>query len=473
MKTDVIHTVLAGHGDALTFDPDHADTVRRDVELNAILNYTADAILAVDSDGHVMRFNRQFADMWRLPQRLLDVGDDAALLTAVLDQFEDPESFLTRVRDLYASARNDMDTLAFKDGRVIERYSSPLLLRGENVGRVWSFRDVTHRKLAEQAMMHSEQRHRAIVMSAMDGYLLGDLNGRILEVNNVCCLMHGYSEQEMLGMRVGELVCDQERQIVALRCARLADVGAERFETRHRRKDGSEFDVEVSRKVLPGDGGWVVGFIRDISDIKRAREKVAEHIRQLEVRTRGTLQAVSNMLALRDPYTSGHERRVALIAADIGRELGWAEDRCEDLAWTGQVHDIGKVGVPAEILSKPGLLTSAERGLVQTHADLGYEILRDIEFQSPVAEIIRQHHERIDGSGYPQGLKGDSILIEARILAVADVLESMSSHRPYRPARGLDAALQEVESHRGSWYDADVVDAVLRMIRDKGYVLPT
>ena len=136
------------------------------------------------------------------------------------------------------------------------------------------------------------------------------------------------------------------------------------------------------------------------------------------------------------------------------------------------VHDIGKIAVPSEILVKPGRLSGVEMALIRGHAEAGYEVLKDVQFPMPVAEIIREHHERMDGSGYPQGLKGDAIRIEARVLAVADVFESMSSHRPYRPALGTDAALQELERGRGALYDADVVDALHRLVRERGYRLP-
>lgn len=177
------------------------------------------------------------------------------------------------------------------------------------------------------------------------------------------------------------------------------------------------------------------------------------------------------MVEVRDPYTSGHERRVGSIAADIAREMGWSDARCQQLQWAGMVHDIGKIAVPAEILSKPTRLTQLEYDLIKGHADQGYQILKDLEFPFPIAEIIRQHHERMDGSGYPRGLKSGEILPEARILAVADVLESMSSHCPYRPALGINAALDEIKKGRGTHYDEQVVDAFIRLVEEKGYTL--
>ncbi|HET6787523.1 MAG TPA: HD domain-containing phosphohydrolase, partial [Aquabacterium sp.] len=156
----------------------------------------------------------------------------------------------------------------------------------------------------------------------------------------------------------------------------------------------------------------------------------------------------------------------------IAREMGWDESRCQNLELMGLVHDIGKIAVPSEILTKPTRLSDLEMALMRGHAQAGYEILKDVPFPAPVAEIIRQHHERMDGSGYPQGLKGDQILPEARVLAVADVLESMSSHRPYRPAVGMDAALSEVVNNQGRLYDPDVVAAAVKLVKERGYVLP-
>ena len=186
---------------------------------------------------------------------------------------------------------------------------------------------------------------------------------------------------------------------------------------------------------------------------------------------RARVQAVSAMVELRDPYTAGHERRAGELAAAIGAEMQLAEDVVKGLRITGYVHDIGKIGVPAEILSKPGRLTATEFELIKNHARVGYEILKDVAFPWPVAEIILQHHERLDGSGYPQQLRDGEIMLQARVLAVADVVESMGSHRPYRPALGVEAALEEITRNAGRLYDADVVSACTRLFREKGYTL--
>jgi putative nucleotidyltransferase with HDIG domain len=178
------------------------------------------------------------------------------------------------------------------------------------------------------------------------------------------------------------------------------------------------------------------------------------------------------MMDLRDPYTSGHERRVGELAAVMGAELGLDEHAQRGLRVTGLVHDIGKITVPAEILARPGRLSEVELEMVRTHAQQGYEILREVDFPWPVAEVVLQHHERMNGSGYPRGLSGEQICLEARIVAVADVVESMASHRPYRPGLGIDAALAEIESGAGTLYDPAVAAVCVRLFRDKGYTLP-
>jgi len=184
-----------------------------------------------------------------------------------------------------------------------------------------------------------------------------------------------------------------------------------------------------------------------------------------------TVDAVAKLTELRDPYTSGHEKRVGEISAAIAVEMGFDERYQEGLRIAGLLHDIGKIGVPAEILVKPSRLSAGEYALVKEHTEFGYQVLRNIDFPWPVADIARQHHERIDGSGYPLGLKGEQITMEARIVAIADVVESMASHRPYRPGLGIDVALAEIEQNAGKLYDTDAASACLRLFQDKGYTV--
>ena len=185
-----------------------------------------------------------------------------------------------------------------------------------------------------------------------------------------------------------------------------------------------------------------------------------------------TVEVAMTLSELRDPYTVGHEKRVAELAVAIGTELGFEAIRLEGLRVAGYLHDIGKMIIPAEILSKPTRLTALEYEMVKGHPQAGFDVLKNVEFPWPVAQVALQHHERLDGSGYPQGLKGEAILFEARIVAVADVVEAMSSHRPYRPGLGIEKALAEIERGRGGLYDPNIVDICLKLFREKGYVIP-
>jgi PAS domain S-box-containing protein len=204
----------------------------------------------------------------------------------------------------------------------------------------------------------------------------------------------------------------------------------------------------------------------------RAGQARDRYQRDLRASLEQTIAVIAETVSQRDPYTAGHERRVADLCIHIARGMGLDEERLQGLRLAASIHDLGKIGVPAEILSKPGRLTPIQYSLIQEHAQLGYEIIRSVPFPWPIADIVRQHHERLDGSGYPQGLKGDAILLESRILAVADVVESMMTHRPYRVARGLDTALEEIVNGSGVHYDTDAVDACVYLFRNQKYELP-
>lgn len=216
-----------------------------------------------------------------------------------------------------------------------------------------------------------------------------------------------------------------------------------------------------------------LGILHDVSSKQEALEQVTHYLERLESTVLGTVKAISSMVEMRDPYTAGHESRVGELAVKIAEEMGLSADVQYGLRVAGLVHDIGKISVPSEYLTKPTRLTESEFNIIKTHPANGYQILKNVEFPWPVAEVAYQHHERLNGSGYPQGLKGDDILLEARIIAVADVIESMATSRPYRHALGLDVALAEIEKNAGVLYDKHVVKAAITLFREKGYSLTT
>ena len=219
-------------------------------------------------------------------------------------------------------------------------------------------------------------------------------------------------------------------------------------------------------------------FLKAITDVmagtlerKQMEDERQQSVDRLRKALGGTVRAIAAMVETRDPYTAGHQRRVADLARTIATEMGLESGQIEGLRIAGMIHDIGKIVVPAEILSKPTRLTEIEFSLIKNHVQAGYDILKDIEFPWHVARMVLEHHEKMNGSGYPQGLPGDKLLIESRIIAVADVVEAMASHRPYRPGLGIDKALDEISKNRGVLYDQEVVDVCLRLFNEKGYKL--
>ena len=203
--------------------------------------------------------------------------------------------------------------------------------------------------------------------------------------------------------------------------------------------------------------------------VEERTEKLQDTLKYLQKILEGTIQAIAKIVESRDPYTAGHQQRVTQLATAIAKELGMDGRRLEGLKMAGVIHDLGKISVPAEILSKPGQITETEFGLIKAHPQVGYDILKDIDFPWSIAQMVLQHHEKMDGSGYPQALSGDDILMEARILCVADVVEAMASHRPYRAALGINVALEEISKKKGALYDPNVVDACLKLFSENDF----
>jgi PAS domain S-box-containing protein/putative nucleotidyltransferase with HDIG domain len=315
----------------------------------------------------------------------------------------------------------------------------------------------------EAAMRLAVARYELLSAQARDVFLfVRRRDGAILEANRAAELMYGLTRDQLLALTIYELRAPRARQLADRQMDRAAARGV-LFETLHQRSDGSTFPVEVSsRGSVDADGEVVLlSVIRDISERKRAQAELdarAEHLRRALA---GTVQAMGHLVEVRDPYTGGHERRVAQLACVMAANLGWDETVLEHLRTACQLHDIGKIGVPVELLAKPTRLSDAEFRIIKEHAVAGYEILSSIDFGAPVATMVRQHHERLDGSGYPDGLAGDEILAEARLMAVADVVEAMVTDRPYRAALPVALALDEVGDARR--FDAEAA-AVCRTL---------
>jgi putative nucleotidyltransferase with HDIG domain len=229
--------------------------------------------------------------------------------------------------------------------------------------------------------------------------------------------------------------------------------------------------LELSFNLLRVDGNTIGISVlsRDISEIFTQRDKLREANESLSRALGQTIDAISKIAELRDAYTAGHQKRVKTLACEIARVLGLPDEDIKNISFGALIHDIGKVYIPSEILTKPGKITQLEFKIIQTHAERGYHVVKNMDIDSRIPTMVYQHHERLDGSGYPQGLTGEEIILESRILAVADVVEAMISHRPYRAALGVETALEEITHHRGKKYDPIVVDACLKLFREKNF----
>lgn len=324
------------------------------------------------------------------------------------------------------------------------------------------------------SLQESEERYRLLFTSSHDGFMTFEPpEWRFTSCNPAAVAMFGATDAaQLIGRSPWELSPEYqpdgqpsaEKARFTIEAA-MRD-GGHYFEWTHQRFDGSAFDSTVLLTRLTLNGKSLLNAsIRDTTERKRARVAVHEALI-------ATIEAIASTMETRDPYTAGHQKRVARLAAAIAREMGLDESTIEGIHFGAQIHDLGKIQVPAEILAKPGRLSPIEFEIIKTHPQAGYDIVKGIKFPWPVVDMVHQHHERLDGSGYPQGLKGDAITLEARIVAVADVVEAMSSHRPYRAGLGLDKALAEISKEAGTHYDQQAVDACLRLFNEKGYQMP-
>ena len=270
-------------------------------------------------------------------------------------------------------------------------------------------------------------------------------------------------------------ILPEDQEAVRERMATMAAGHASDSLYRIRRPDGTVRWIRDRGHPQMDPGGrlqFITGVAMDVTESRESRDHISRYVARLERAMLHTVEAVSAMGELRDPYTAGHQRRVGELAAAIGEAMGLPADDVKGLRIAGYLHDIGKVSIPAEFLTKPKRLTATEFALVKSHARSGYEIIKNVDFPWPVALTVLQHHERLDGSGYPDGLVGEAVILPARIMAVADTVEAMASDRPYRAGLGIEAALAEVESQAGRLFDAQVVAACLALFRRDGYRIP-
>ncbi len=394
---------------------------------------------------------------------LLCDGEQDVKKTAVFECFVRKEPF----HDLESAIQT-------RDGRRIwvSTNGFPLLDgSGAFLGYRGSDSDITARKRAEEALRTLSARQEAILDTVPEILIEVDSNKVYTWANKPGMDFFG---EEVIGK---EAAFYFEGEQETYRIVQPLFQGSEDviyLESYQRRRDGGKRLLAWYCRVRKDHNGQVTGALssaRDITERKQAEKQLEETLEGLRKAVGATIQVLASAVETRDPYTAGHQIRSADLARAIATEMGLPQNQIDGIRMAGSIHDIGKLSVPAEILSKPTELSELEFSLIKEHAVKGFEMLKDVQSPWPLAEIVYQHHERMDGSGYPRRLKGEEILMEARILVVADVVESMASHRPYRPARGIEAALDEILKNSGILYDAAVADACRRLFLEKGFHL--
>jgi PAS domain S-box-containing protein/putative nucleotidyltransferase with HDIG domain len=382
-------------------------------------------------------------------------------------------------RDINISQTLQLE-MSRKGGTTVWVETKASFIRDENqraVGIMGLTRDITERKKAEEALKNSEAKYRNIFENAIEGIYQSTTEGRFITANAALARMAGYDSPEELIESIKDIGTqlyvypEDRKRFLEIRDAKGFVYG---FEVEFYKKDRSKFWVVINALTVKDEQGRILhfeGLIEDITIRKQAEEQLHQTLDKLKKAVGTTIQVLGTASEVRDPYTAGHQKKVADLACTIATEMGLAQEKIEGIRMAGSIHDIGKLSIPSEILSKPTKLTNIQFSIIKEHSQIGYEMLKEVESPWPLAEIVYQHHERMNGSGYPRNLKGDDILIEARIIAVADVVEAMASHRPYRAALGIDAALEEIEKNRGILYDNAVADTCLRLFREKGYQL--
>lgn len=439
--------------------------------LQTLFSDIPDAILITLPDGTITHANNSFHTMFGYSlseitgRKISDIYSDPGIRQEVTENFE----------KLAMDRLGEVETLRQRhNGSIIDVsiYGGPIFNNGEKKGVYIIYKDLTARKTAIRGLEREKLYWQKLFENSPDGIVICDKEQVITNSNPVFCNMFGYSLNEVIGKPLDSLITNTSEDLIEAESLTSRVIqGDTVFCQRIRyKKDGTPFHVSISGlPFMVGDQKVIFAIYRDITARKEAEFKLQEKNRQLEDSIKDTVETMARMAEFRDPYTSGHQNRVADLAKAIAIEMGYDKSSAEGIRIAGIIHDIGKIKIPSEILTKPGKISDIEFRLIKEHPVIGWDILKNIDFPWPVAKMVIQHHERIDGSGYPHGLKKEDILMGSRILSVADVVEAMSSHRPYRAGLGIEVTLCEIDEKKGILYDEDVVKACLTLFRDKGF----
>ena len=356
----------------------------------------------------------------------------------------------------------------------LDLYAYPL--KNEKTGKIEGVieyvKDITQHRVSEKNLLDSEVKYKELWNNAPVAYHTLNPDGVITSVNETELRMLGYDKDDMVGRPIFDFIEASQREEAQLRFLRKI-AGKETTKSGNRtylRSDGSRIVVSLDDVLEYNERHEVTAVRTTMVDVTRQRQiedELKNSFSKLKKTMDDAMRVITRLVEMRDPYTAGHQVRVAQLACAIAKELGLPEDSIERIRIAGLLHDLGKINVPIEILSKPGKISESEFNIIKIHPSIGYEILKEMDFPYPVAETVLQHHERIDGKGYPYGLTGKDILLEAKIIMVSDVVEAMSSHRPYRASKGMKEALKEITKNKGKLYDIKVAKACLGVFNKK------
>jgi len=378
-----------------------------------------------------------------------------------------------KVLETGIGAREEVTTTHKDKARYYDLTVEPLRdSSGSIVGVTCASMDITDNKKAEEDLIESEERYKSLVELAPESIVTVDLKGVITSCNPAYYKLTGYRPEEVVGLHISKVQTWRAKDIpeyLKIFASMMRGKAPDLVEFKWRHKNGTVRigEAHISLKKKDNKVTGIQAIVRDITEQQQAANNLKQSYDKLSRIWDGTINTLAAIVEMRDPYTAGHQQRVADLACAIGREMGLSNEQVDKIDIASRLHDVGKISVPTEILSKPGRINQFEFDIIKGHPQIGYDILKNIELEWPIAEIILQHHERLDGSSYPRGLSGKDIILEARIVAVADVVEAMSSHRPYRPALGIDKALEEISKNKGILYDPDVVNACLTLFNKK------
>ncbi len=449
---------------------------KRSEELQTIIESSPIMIYFKDTENRFLRVNKAVVDASGLAKEEIEGKSNEEINpTLAVKLWEEDKEIITTGNP----KSGILETIKTKSGlKILQTDKVPYKNKEGNIIGIIGFSiDITEQRKAQEELLKSEEKYRNLVENAQEGIYQSTTEGRHLAVNRAFARMLGYASPQEVMTTITDIA--QQLYVNSDDREKLIELVNEKdsvmdFETQFYKKDGGKIWVSVNMHAVRDEDGRLLyyqGIDQDITEKKMMEMERQDSIKRLRKSLGATINAMAVTVETRDPYTAGHQRRVSDLARAIATEMNLGSDQIDSVRMASMIHDIGKISIPSEILTKPTELTKLEYNLIKTHSQSGYNILKDIDFPWPIARIVLEHHERMNGSGYPNGLTGEQILLESKIIAIADVVEAISSHRPYRAAYGIEVALDEITKNKGTLYDPELVDACLRLFREKNYKL--